>query len=149
MSALLSRLLTFYRHPKAPKAMYDRLGVAAPVSVDDETGRTRIEILAEDSHCHSNGTIVQGGFIAGWLDHAMANCVFALTDFTVQPISLDLNISYYKSAGPGVLFAEAWVAKRGTSICFLEAQLVTPGNDLLAKATSTTKLMPFPQASEL
>lgn len=149
MSALLKKLLAFYDHPNAPKAMYDRLGVAAPVDVNEGTGRTRIRIQAEDSHCHSNGTIVQGGFIAGWLDHAMANCVFALADFTVQPISLDLSISYYKSAGPGVLFAEAWVVKRGKSICFLEAQLVTPSNDVLAKATSTTKLLPFPQASEV
>lgn len=146
MTTMLQRLLTFFEHPDAPKDMYARLGVGMPVHVDDATARTRIEVCAQESHCHSNGTIVQGGFIAGWLDHAMANCIFALSNFTVQPISLDLNISFYKSAGPGTLHAEAWVAKRGKSICFLEARLLDGDGVTLAKATSTTKLMPFPKA---
>jgi acyl-coenzyme A thioesterase PaaI-like protein len=42
---------------------------------DGRTGVAEMHYTANESHCHS-GDIVQGGFIAGMLDAAMAHAVF-------------------------------------------------------------------------
>ncbi|MEM1021098.1 MAG: PaaI family thioesterase [Pseudomonadota bacterium] len=139
----LERLRAFVEHPDSPREMTARLGYVGPVSFDPETGKTRVEFLVESSHCHSGGRVAQGGFVAGWLDNAMANAVFAATDFKLQPISLDLNVSYYASTPPGPVFVDAWIAKRGKSIAFLEAVLLDANDTIMAKATSTAKLMPL------
>ena len=46
---------------------------------------------------HSNGTIVQGGFVAGMLDSAMAQYILNLHEFKVNPLSLCL---LYTSPSP-------------------------------------------------
>jgi uncharacterized protein (TIGR00369 family) len=104
-------------------------------------GRARIECLAGPHMCHSGG-VVQGGFITGWIDAAMANAVMAMTGFEMTPMSLELKVSFFAPARPGPVFAEAWVEQKGRSTCFVEGRLEDGQGTVLAKASSTIRLIP-------
>jgi uncharacterized protein (TIGR00369 family) len=96
--------------------------------------------------CHSGG-IVQGGFITGWIDSAMAHVVMASSNWEVSPLSLEIKISFLASGRPGVMIAEAWVEKRGKSLAFLEGTLRNEAGELIAKGSSTAKLVPTKRTS--
>jgi acyl-CoA thioesterase len=127
-----------------PQAEYDdlsrALGLVRRVEVDP-AGRATLEYEAGRHMCHSGG-VVQGGFISGWLDSAMAHAVMARTGFEMTPMSLELKVSFFAPARPGRVFAEAWVEKAGRSTCFTEARLLDPKGTVLAKASSTIRLIP-------
>jgi acyl-CoA thioesterase len=116
------------------------LGLVRRVEVD-ATGRAVLEFLAGPHMCHSGG-VVQGGFISGWLDSAMAHAVIAMTGFEITPMSLELKISFFAPARPGAVFAEGWVEKSGRSTCFTEGSLRDAKGAVLAKASSTIRLIP-------
>jgi acyl-CoA thioesterase len=105
-----------------------------------EGGRTRLEYLAGPHMCHSGG-VVQGGFISGWLDAAMAHAAIAAAGHGIVPMSLELKVSFFAPTRPGLVFAEGWVERMGRSTCFLEAQLTDAAGEVLAKASSTARLM--------
>lgn len=116
------------------------LGLVRRVEVDP-AGRATLEYEAGRHMCHSGG-VVQGGFVSGWLDSAMAHAVMARTGFEMTPMSLELKVSFFAPARPGRVFAEAWVEKAGRSTCFTEARLLDPKGVVLAKASSTIRLIP-------
>jgi uncharacterized protein (TIGR00369 family) len=116
------------------------LGLVRRVAVDP-AGRATLEYEAGRHMCHSGG-VVQGGFISGWLDSAMAYAVMAQTGLEMTPMSLELKVSFFAPARPGRVFAEAWVEKSGRSTCFTEARLLDSEGTVLAKASSTIRLIP-------
>jgi uncharacterized protein (TIGR00369 family) len=120
------------------------LGQQRVVSMDAEAGRAVIEYLAGQHMCHSGG-VVQGGFICGWIDAAMAHAAIAAAGMEVTPMSLELKVSFFAPARPGPVFAEGWIERRGRSTCFLEGQLTNAAGDILAKGSSTARLMPRAQ----
>ena len=124
----------------APQALSDSLGLERVVA-QGEDGRSIIHYRATMAMCHSGG-IVQGGFITGWIDAAMAYVVIATTKRQFSPLSLEIKISFLKAASPGLVIAEAWIEKLGRSTCFLEGRLLNEAGDVLAKGTSTAKLVP-------
>jgi acyl-CoA thioesterase len=107
----------------------------------DPAGRVVLEYEAGAHMCHSGG-VVQGGFISGWLDSAMARAVIAQLGFEMAPMSLDLKISFFAPARPGKVIAEGWVEKAGRTTCFTEARLLDQKGSVLAKASSTIRLIP-------
>lgn len=124
----------------APADLNESLGLVDIISFDKETTRVRIEYEARQAFCHSGG-VVQGGFVTGWIDAAMAHSVIFATDHELSPLSLEIKVTFLKSVSPGRVFAEAWIEKRGRSICFFEGQLLNEAGDILAKGTSTAKLV--------
>ena len=89
---------------------------------------------------HSNGTIVQGGFIAGMLDSVMAQYVLHAHDFTVNPLTLNLDITYLLSCRPAPIELRSKVLKIGKSIAFTSAEMFQDGV-LIATASATNKLV--------
>jgi len=65
---------------------------------------------------HSNGTIVQGGFIAGALDSVMAQYVLHAHDFTANPLTLNLDITYLLSYRPAQVELRAKVLINGAGV---------------------------------
>ena len=104
-------------------------------------GRARLEYLARMNMCHSGG-VVQGGFITGWLDAAMAHAVIVMTGFEMTPMSLELKVSFFAPVRPGSVFAEGWVEQKGKSTCFTEGRLTDATGRVLAKCNSTIRLIP-------
>jgi acyl-coenzyme A thioesterase PaaI-like protein len=89
---------------------------------------------------HSNGTIVQGGFVAGMLDSAMAQFILNLHEFKINPLSLDIDVKYLLPCKPARLVVKAKILKMGKSIAFTSAELYQEDN-LVATATATNKLL--------
>ncbi|MFZ5670733.1 MAG: PaaI family thioesterase [Pseudomonadota bacterium] len=105
----------------------------------DPAGRAAIEYEAGLHMCHSGG-VVQGGFVTGWIDAAMAHAAIAMAGSDIVPMSLELKVSFFAPARPGRVIAEAWVERRGRRTCFFEGRLLDMSGTVLAKASSTILL---------
>jgi uncharacterized protein (TIGR00369 family) len=92
--------------------------------------------------CHAGG-VVQGGFLTGWIDAAMAHAVATKTARAFVPLSLEIKVSFFRGVTPGLVIAEGWVEKLGRTTAFLEGRLLNEAGDVLAKASSTATLVPF------
>ena len=114
------------------------LGFVRRVSSDPE-GRAVLEYEAGMHMCHSGG-VVQGGFVTGWIDAAMAHAAMAMAGPDVVPMSLELKVSFFAPTRPGRVIAEAWVERRGGRTCFFEGRLLDSAGNVLAKASSTLLL---------
>jgi uncharacterized protein (TIGR00369 family) len=108
--------------------------------VANEAGRAVIEYEVGPHMCHSGG-VAQGGFVCGWIDAAMAHASLSLLP-EMTPMSLELKVSYFAPARPGRVTAEGWIERRGRATCFAEGQLLDPDGKVLAKASSTIRLIP-------
>ena len=123
--------------------LFKGMGFSKILEFSKENQSIKIEYIAEPRHCHS-GNIVQGGYVTGWIDSAMAHSVMIPTDFKFSPLTLELKITFFKSANPGIVNASAKVIKLGKSIAFVEGSLTDENDELIAKGTSTNKLVPMP-----
>jgi uncharacterized protein (TIGR00369 family) len=108
--------------------------------VTNEAGRAVIEYEVGPHMCHSGG-VAQGGFVCGWIDAAMAHASLGLMP-EMTPMSLELKVSYFAPARPGRVIAEGWIERRGRATCFAEGRLTDPAGNVLAKASSTIRLIP-------
>ncbi len=124
-----------------PASLGESLGIEGVVDAG-EAGKAVLRCRATMAMCHSGG-VVQGGFVTGWIDAAMAHVVIARTKHELRPLSLEIKISFLKAASPGVLFAEAWIERLGRSLAFVEGRLLDEAGEVLAKGSSTVKLVPI------
>jgi acyl-CoA thioesterase len=108
--------------------------------VEESPGRSAIEYDVSPQMCHSGG-VAQGGFVCGWIDAAMAHASISLLP-DATPMSLELKVSYFAPARPGRVIAEGWIERRGRTTCFAEGRLVDLAGRVLAKASSTIRLIP-------
>ena len=114
------------------------LGQIRVVSLED--ARAVIEYEVGPQMCHSGG-VAQGGFVCAWIDAAMAHASLVLAP-EMTPMSLELKVSYFAPARPGLVTAEGWIERRGRVTCFAEGRLLDPAGRILAKASSTIRLIP-------
>jgi uncharacterized protein (TIGR00369 family) len=130
--------------PQKPHGLNKSLGLERVID-DGASGRAVIHYRATMDMCHSGG-IVQGGFVTGWIDAAMAHVVLAESKWEMTTLTLEIKVSFLASAAPGLVIAEAWYEKRGRRTAFLEGRLLNEAGDVLAKASSTVKLVPLKRA---
>ena len=121
-----------------PGGIGETLGQTRIVSI--EPGRAAIEYACGVHMCHSGG-VAQGGFVAGWIDAAMAHAVIAKFGTERVPISLELKISYFAATNPGLVIAEGWIEGGGKRTLFAEGKLTDSAGKLLAKGSSTITLI--------
>jgi len=119
-------------------SLNETLGLIRVVSTD-AGGHARLEYEAKREQCHSGG-VVQGGFISGWIDAAMAHAAMARNGPGIVPMTLELKVSYFAPTRPGLVIAEAWVERHGKRTSFYEGHLKDAAGTVLAKATSTILL---------
>lgn len=120
-------------------ALYRTMGLVRVVTMDPQ-GRATLEYEAKREQCHSGG-VVQGGFVTGWIDAAMAHASIALNGPQVVPMSLELKISFFAPVRPGLVIAEGWAERNGRRTGFYEGHLKDAQGNVLAKGTSTIMLM--------
>jgi acyl-coenzyme A thioesterase PaaI-like protein len=63
----------------------------------------------------------------------------------ITPMSLEIKVTYFAPVRPGLVVAEGWVERRGKSTAFLEGRLLDAKGQVLAKASSTARLIPRAQ----
>ena len=119
-------------------SLYETMGLHRIVEMNPE-GRSRLEYIAKPGMCHSGG-VVQGGFVTGWIDAAMAHAVIAAMGDGITPMSLEIKVSFFAPVRPGLVEAEGWIERRGRKTAFLEGRLLDEAGNLLAKGTSTATL---------
>lgn len=119
-------------------SLYETMGLHRIVEMNPE-GRSRLEYIAKPGMCHSGG-VVQGGFVTGWIDAAMAHAVIAAMGDGITPMSLEIKVSFFAPVRPGLVVAEGWIERRGRKTAFLEGRLLDEAGNLLAKGTSTANL---------
>lgn len=122
---------------------------AEVIEVDAGAGKVVLRCTATRDHCHSiefspRGGIVQGGFVTGWLDTAMAHACVARSKFTLAVPSLEIKVSFLAPAHPGTYIATGWIQRWGRNVAFLEAELHDTTGKLIATASSTALLTPLP-----
>ena len=124
------------------EALLKRMGNGRRLEWDEEGGRSAAEFTADPDQCHSGG-IVQGGFVTGWLDNAMATAAIAWAKGEQGMTTLEVKVAFYRPARAGVPYrAEGWVERAGRKVMFLEGRLTDPDGTLIAKATSTGQWLP-------
>lgn len=116
------------------------IGFADLIHIDAESGTARVRFVARPEFAHTGGTIVQGGIITAWLDNAMAFAVMG-RDPSAALASLELKVSFLERVGVATFEVEARIVRWGRSVVFLEADLWSDQGQLLARASSTGKLV--------
>ncbi len=117
------------------------LGDGHVTEFDGEVGRAVVEFTCSPAMCHSGG-VAQGGFVTGWIDAAMAHACIAryTTDFWIA--TLEVKVSFFRPATPGLVVAEGWIERAGKQTVFTEGRLLDGDGVVLAKANSTIRLVP-------
>lgn len=125
---------------KFPSALMQTIGFSQVLHTSAEPGSARVRFVARPEFAHSNAAVVQGGLVTAWLDCAMAFAVNA-KDPTASLASLELKVSFLDRAAVTTFEAEARVVRWGRSVVFLEADLFALDGRLIARASSTGKLL--------
>ena len=100
-----------------------------------------LEFMPSKTLTHSNGTIIQGGFVSGMLDASMSQFIMYKSNGKNIPLTLDLNIKFLQSCKPNKLtIAESKIIREGNSIVFTTCELYQ-GNVLIAQASATNKII--------
>jgi uncharacterized protein (TIGR00369 family) len=127
-----------FLNENAPPAMQTLGGEVLQFDEDKKTILVRFN--AGKSLCNPDDGI-QGGFICGMLDAAMAHAVFCMLGEHAIVATLEIKVSYLEVCRPGELFARGTVIRDGKTITFLDADLRDAGGKLLATASSTARVI--------
>ena len=84
---------------------------------------------------------IQGGILTAMLDDTMGPAVFVMTRGELYTASIDINVSFLAPAKVGPLFGEATVIQLGKTIAFVEGRLTDADGTLLAKASTSARLV--------
>ena len=132
-----SQILQSFQNNSAPCT--DTLG-AKVINFSSEPPLIEMEFEAIYDFTHSDGQVVQGGFVTGMLDAPMAHLLMGLFNFKIIPMTLDLNVSFLAPSRQGKLIAIAEVMQLGKSTAFMTSKLYQK-DILVASATSTVRLV--------
>ncbi len=128
-----------FLNASAPPAMQTLGGRV--LHFDDEEKTVLVRFSAGAALCNADNGI-QGGFICGMLDAAMAHAVFCMLGEHAIVATLEIKVSYLEVCRPGELFARGTVLRYGKTVTFLEAELRDADDRLLATASSTARVIP-------
>ena len=132
-----SKILQSLQSDSAPCT--DTLG-AKVIRFSSEPPEIEMEFEAIYDFTHSDGQVVQGGFVTGMLDAPMAHLLMGLFDFKIIPMTLDLNVSFLAPTRQGKLNCIAEVLQLGKSTAIMTSKLYQQ-DKLVASATSTVRLV--------
>ncbi len=121
--------------------VFETLGNGRVHESNGEEGRSVLEFTCKPEMCHSGG-VAQGGFVTGWIDAAMAHACIARYTTAYWIATLELKVSFYRPANPGFVIAEGWIERAGKQTVFAEGHLLDAAGQILAKASSTIRLVP-------
>ena len=127
----------FDRFPKPPCA--ELLGWTL-LDMDEEAGTVRIGFTARPEFLNPAG-FVQGGFLAAMLDDVMGPAALVMSDGWSFTSTIDMNVSFLAPARAGPLIGEGSVIQLGRTIGYLQGELHDEAGILIARATSTARLV--------
>jgi len=87
---------------------------------------------------------VQGGFVCAMLDDVMGVTASISRRFTILVPTLQISVSYLRPTPMSRVIARGEVLRMGANTAHLQGALRDPGGGVLAVATATAVLRPFP-----
>ena len=120
--------------------LMELLGGGTLVEYSDQAQKAVMQFEARPEFCHSDGKVVQGGFVTAWMDAAMAHALRHASHGEYSAVTLELKVTFVSPTGPGRVIAKGWVVSMGRTVAFLEGQLFDGSGKLLATSSSTAKL---------
>ena len=129
--------IVFDRFPKPPCA--ELLGWTL-LDMDEDAGTVRIGFTARPEFLNPAG-FVQGGFLAAMLDDVMGPAALVMSDGWSFTSTIDMNVSFLAPAKAGPLIGEGSVIQLGRTIGYLQGELRDEAGTLIARATSTARLV--------
>jgi acyl-CoA thioesterase len=123
------------------RSVLDTLGDGRVIDSGADSERSILEFTCKAEMCHSGG-VAQGGFVTGWIDSAMAHACIARYTTTCWIATLEVKVSFFKPTPPGRVIAEGWIEREGKQTVFTEGRLLNEQGEVLAKASSTIRLVP-------
>jgi molybdopterin converting factor subunit 1 len=128
-----------------PAPAYTELLGTRPLEA--EPGHVRMEFHAREEFVNPGGAI-QGGFLTAMLDETMGPAAISMLGPGFMVPTLELKVNFLRPGRPGRMVADARVVHRGKSVVFMESSLVTDDGTLIATATATARIVPFPKPEE-
>jgi uncharacterized protein (TIGR00369 family) len=108
--------------------------------VDPDAGTVRIGFTARPEFANPTGAI-QGGFLAAMLDDTMGPALIATLEPDQFAPTLELKVSFLRSARPGRLVGTGRIVHRGGTIAFLAGELHDDSGQLVATASATARIV--------
>ena len=108
------------------------------LSIDKDAQSVTVRYEAKPEFCHSE-VIVQGGFLTGMVDSAMAFAVLGVCGLRTRMPTLEIKVSFISPGNPGYLIATARIVHLGKSTGFLAGELHQDGR-LVVSATATARI---------
>ena len=71
----------------------------------------------------------------------MAHLAMVSSEFSINPLTLELKVSFFKPANPGIVTTSAKIIKMGKSTAFIEGSLFDNEGNLLAKGSSSNRII--------
>ncbi len=112
-------------------------------SIDPERGTIRVEFDGQQEFLNPVGSI-QGGILVAMLDDTTGPAAAAALGGSGFAQTLELKTGFLRPGRRGKLYGEARVVHRGRGIMFLEGALSDAEGLLIATATATARVIPFP-----
>jgi uncharacterized protein (TIGR00369 family) len=116
---------------------------AKVLDYDPATMTVTASYVASKCLCSPRG-FVQGGMVAGFLDHVMGAAHYRASDEQESCLNLDLNMNLLRPVHIGPLTGKGRVVKMGKRVIYLSGELYDLEGRLLATATSTAIPTPVP-----
>jgi len=109
--------------------------------LDSDKDEWIMEFIPSTSLTHSNGTIVQGGFVSGMVDACMAQIIMFKSEGKSLPLTLDIDVKFLQPCVPNsVVTAKSRIIRKGNSISFTTGELYQ--NDIMiATASASNKII--------
>ncbi|MFW9773757.1 MAG: PaaI family thioesterase [Promethearchaeota archaeon] len=100
-----------------------------------EEGYSQCVLQIDEKHFNPH-RIVHGGVLYSMADTCMGAALYSLLERDELCATIEIKISYFKSAKEGKITCDTKVIQRGKAIGFLESEILNEGN-LVAKAYGT------------
>jgi len=84
---------------------------------------------------------VGGGYLAAMLDETTSPAVKATLEPQQFPSAVEFKVNFIRPAPLGKLIGRARIVHRGGSIVFVEGELRTPDDQLIATSTQTIRIV--------
>lgn len=107
---------------------------------EQDSGRSELTFQASEEFTNGMGN-VQGGLLAAMLDSVMGAALSTVLAEGEQPPTLEIKVSFIRPAKVGTIGGRAEVVHRGRSVAFVEGELHNQSGELLAKGTSTARII--------
>jgi uncharacterized protein (TIGR00369 family) len=112
---------------------------------DAERGWLRVGFDGKPEFCNPAG-FIQGGILTAMLDDTMGPAAVLASGGKLYTSTIDLHVSFLAPARPGPLYGEAKVIQLGKTVGFIEGRLLDVADQVLARATTSARLVPVERA---